>query len=221
MVLAGLWVAAGYAVWTAWRRGERAIVVLAAGALAWIAVVAVLAAAGYAGIPRFAAPAAAIGCVLGGVGAVRLAGAARRRRGQRPRAGARWRPPARRSRCAIAVQGAIRAGDLPATLAARRRTSATASRTCSRSVDDAGRRREVVACGPVTTSDFLTETALAWKLELALGEVERRVASAPRGGDLVPRRRRARRGAGGRCSRPATPIARRGRLDRIRGRLWK
>jgi hypothetical protein len=39
-------VAAGYAVWTARQRGEREIVVLAAGALAWIAVVAALAAAG-------------------------------------------------------------------------------------------------------------------------------------------------------------------------------
>ncbi len=112
MVLAGLWVAAGYAVWTARQRGEREIVVLAAGALAWIAVVAVLAAAGYAGIPRFAAPAAAIGCVLGAVGVVRLAA----RLGGMERTDPR-RPALAAACAALAValigQGAIRADGHP------------------------------------------------------------------------------------------------------------
>ncbi|MGH2953958.1 MAG: hypothetical protein ACRDK9_08045, partial [Solirubrobacterales bacterium] len=68
--LAALWPAAAWALFSARRAGERVIVALAIGALAWIAVVAALAAAGYAGLPRFAAPAAALVCVLGGVGMV-------------------------------------------------------------------------------------------------------------------------------------------------------
>ena len=96
MVLAGLWLAAAYAVWTARQRGEREIVVLAAGALAWIAVVAVLAAAGCAGIP-----------VRGTRGGDRLCPRRGRRRGLAARLGGmkrtdrpdpRLSPPVRRSR---------------------------------------------------------------------------------------------------------------------------
>jgi hypothetical protein len=55
----------------------RVIRVLAAGALAWVAIVAVMTQAGYAGNPRYLVAAAAIGCSLAGVGAVSLARAAR------------------------------------------------------------------------------------------------------------------------------------------------
>jgi hypothetical protein len=62
----------------------------------------------------------------------------------------------------------------------------------------------------VATSDFLTETALAWRLELGLGEVERRIASAPEAGtsfldaDAPAQARRAVLAAG-------VPVAHRGR----------
>ena len=46
--------------------------VLAAGAAAWIAIVAVMAQAGYAGNPRYLVAAMAYGCVLAGVGAARV-----------------------------------------------------------------------------------------------------------------------------------------------------
>jgi hypothetical protein len=55
----------------------RVIRVLAAGAVAWVAIVAVMTQAGYAGNPRYLVAAAAIGCALAGVGAVSLARAAR------------------------------------------------------------------------------------------------------------------------------------------------
>lgn len=206
MVIAALWVTAGYAVWTAWRGGERAVVVLAAGALAWIAVVAGLAAVGYAGIPRFGAPAAAIGCVLGGVGAVRLAALV----GGMGRADPRRR--ALGGGCAVlavavVVQGGVRAAEIPGDL---RGTSGFRDGVDDLFgvVDEVGAAR-VLACGTATTSDFLTETALAWKLELGLGEVERRVASAPASGtsfldaDAPAAARRAVIAAG-------MPIARRG-----------
>jgi hypothetical protein len=51
--------------------GGRTARILAAGALAWVAIVAVMAQAGYAGNPRYSVVAAAIGCVLAGVGATR------------------------------------------------------------------------------------------------------------------------------------------------------
>jgi hypothetical protein len=55
----------------------RVIRVLAAGAVAWVAIVAVMTQAGYAGNPRYLVAAAAIGCSLAGIGAVSLARATR------------------------------------------------------------------------------------------------------------------------------------------------
>jgi hypothetical protein len=57
--------------------GGRVIRILAAGAVAWVAIVAVMTQAGYAGNPRYLVAAATIGCALAGVGAVSLARAAR------------------------------------------------------------------------------------------------------------------------------------------------
>jgi hypothetical protein len=179
MVLWGLLAAAGYAAWTARRTGERTILVLAAGAAAWIAIVAVLAAAGYAGIPRFAAPAAAVACVLGAVGAVRLLA----RLGGDPLRDPRRRPLALACAAlflALAVQGASRAADVPEDLREAEEFHAGVGDLFA-VADGAGPDR-VVACGPVTTTDFLTETALAWKLEQPLGRIGLRVESTPRKG---------------------------------------
>jgi hypothetical protein len=52
--------------------GPRVARVLALAALGWVALVAVMAQAGYAGNPRYLVTAAAVGCVLAGVGIVRL-----------------------------------------------------------------------------------------------------------------------------------------------------
>ena len=52
--------------------GGRTVRVLAAGAVAWVLLVAVMAQAGYAGNPRYLVAAAAIGCVLAGIGAARV-----------------------------------------------------------------------------------------------------------------------------------------------------
>jgi hypothetical protein len=57
--------------------GGRIIRFLAAGALTWVAIVAVMTQAGYAGNPRYLVAAAAVGCALAGVGAVSPARAAR------------------------------------------------------------------------------------------------------------------------------------------------
>ena len=52
---------------------DRHLAILLAGATAWILLVAVMAIAGFAGLPRFLAPATAVIAVLGGVGLARTA----------------------------------------------------------------------------------------------------------------------------------------------------
>ncbi|MDQ3570755.1 MAG: hypothetical protein M3396_09095 [Actinomycetota bacterium] len=61
------------AVALAARRRQWTLVVLGAGVLAWVALVAVMTVAGgYTGLPRFMVPAAALTCVLGAVGAAAI-----------------------------------------------------------------------------------------------------------------------------------------------------
>ena len=76
--LAAAWV--GVALFLLGRRhrqrpGDTALAVLLCGAVAWIALVAAMAAAGYAGLPRFLAPATAAISLVGGVGVARAAAA--------------------------------------------------------------------------------------------------------------------------------------------------
>jgi hypothetical protein len=109
---------------------------------------------------------------------------------------------------ALIGQGAIRATDIPGDLRGAA-DFGDGVEDLFGVVDEVGEAR-VAACPPTTTSDFLTETALAWKVEVGLGGVERRVASAPESGisyldsDAPAAARRAVLAAG-------TPLARRGR----------
>jgi hypothetical protein len=157
--------------------GPRPLVVrvLAAGALAWIALVAVMAVAGYAGLPRFMAPAAAVVCVLAGVGA---AGAWRwvapRSPGLRVAAGAVL---------AIAVLASLipRAADLEADYQEARDLG---ERTHDLQAAAGGAVAPTSACGPVATDDALAVSALAWTLDLALSDV-RLVNGPPRDAGLA------------------------------------
>jgi hypothetical protein len=72
LVVAPLALAGLVAVVRAARRREPVTLALAGGALAWIAVVGAMAGFGYAGLGRFALPAAALICVLGGAGLAQL-----------------------------------------------------------------------------------------------------------------------------------------------------
>ena len=176
LVLASLWIGAAYAVHSARAAGERAIPLLAAGALAWIGLVALLAAVGYAGIPRFAAPAAAVGCVLGGVGIVRIFAALDGMRGSDRRRRAAIAAFAAMV-VALAAQGVIRAGQIPGDL--------SAARDYARGADDLGALVErlgperISTCGAVTTSTFLAQTQLAWELELPIDAIAIRTETAP------------------------------------------
>lgn len=182
--LAAVW--AGVALLlAAGRRGagtQRPERILLAGGLAWIGVVAAMAALGYAGLPRFFAPATAVISVLGGVGVARaLAG---RRRGAAALVAA----------AALVIGAAglgLRAAEVPGDL-----ESAAAY---SRSVDDvfaleerAGRDTLLECRERTTVSDLLVETALAWRLDVALSDIGSRLR--PRRGVVVVPASRAVRG---------------------------
>ena len=175
--LAALWVGAAACVAGAWRDREREILVLAGGAAAWLAIVAALSALGYAGLPRFFAPAAAIVCVLGAVGLLRLAVAAA------TGAEGRARPALALVvllAAGIVVQGAVRAAEIPGELD-RARAQGTAVDDLEAAVKGVA-ADSVVACPPPSITDFLFVPPLAWDLERSISEIEVRVATPPSAG---------------------------------------
>jgi hypothetical protein len=172
LVLWGLWPAAAYAALGAHRRGDSRVVAVGALALAWIGVVAAMAAFGYAGLPRFAAPAAALVCVLGAIGLVELAADAVRVRALVAGAIA----------VSILVQASIRIGELPGEVE-RAADFDEGVESLAGLVDRAGPR--IVACGAVDTTDFYTQTALAWELDRPLDGVGVRSDSVPLKGVIV------------------------------------
>jgi len=176
--LAALWVGAVAAMASARRRGEAELVVIGAVAIAWVAIVAVLAAAGYAGLPRFAAPAAAIACVLGAVGMVRVA-----------RAVAGHRQPAALALAAallaaLVIQGGVRAAELPGEVERAADYGRSIDRLRQLVADDVGPTR-LTGCPPVSTTDFLSETALAWELDLPITDIHPHYLTVPSEGAAI------------------------------------
>jgi hypothetical protein len=129
---------------------------LAAAAVAWVALVAVMTQAGYAGNPRYNVAAAAVGCVLAGVGIAKLA----RRLGARsPLA---WLLAA----VLVASVLAFTAGDLSDQAGelgdrADRRTDLAAL------IDEAGGLGDINACAPARTVQPM-KAMLAWKLDVSM-----------------------------------------------------
>ncbi len=168
--LAAFWFGAVFSVGVATRDRERRIPVLAAGALAWIGIVAVMAAAGFAGLPRFFAPAAAIVTVLGAVGIARAGATALAALGSREGRGAVAAATAiLLVGIALAAQSIQRASQIDAELQVARDTEER-QRALFELVDDAG-REALTACGPPVISRLEDETALAWRLELPMSAV--------------------------------------------------
>ena len=176
---------------------------IAAGAAAWIAIVAALAAAGYAGLPRFAAPAGAIVCVLGGVGITRALAAIDGMRAQDPRR----RPAIALAALAVAalvLQGAIRLADVPGEL--------DDARAYAESIDDLRENaRALGECAHPTTSGFLAVPPLAWELEVAMSAISVRTETPPAAGTGYEISCPAASGASG------SPIARVGGASRYGG----
>jgi len=181
-VMVALWIGAAVAVASSVRRGEQAVPTIAAGAVAWMVIVAAMAALGFAGLARFLAPAAAAVCVLGAVGLVRTAIAVPRAASPRARAAAIGAAVV--VGLAFSAQAAQRAAELPGVW----RDSLSFGREVDELfalVDTVGRDR-ITDCGDrIYVSDLLVQTALAGKLERPLDAVAVRRASLPRAGVIV------------------------------------
>ena len=168
--LAALWAGAAFSLGMAIRDGDRRIVALAGAALAWILLVAVMAAGGYAGLPRFLAPAAAIWTVLGAVGIARAAGiTVAALRGERGRLGLVAAGMLAVSVVALGAQAIQRAARIDDDLQVARDNSER-QEALFELVESAGRER-LTACGPPVISLIYEESALAWQLELPMSEI--------------------------------------------------
>jgi hypothetical protein len=135
--------------------GPRLARVLAAAAAAWIAIVAVMAQAGYAGNPRYLVAAMAYGCVLAGAGAARIA----------PRAA----PVV--AVVLVAAVAAITADDL------REQASDVRARADRRAalpavVAAAGGRDALVSCARVRTAPDV-RPLVAWELDVSMLGIDR------------------------------------------------
>jgi hypothetical protein len=140
----------------------RVVRVLAAGAVAWVAIVAVMTQAGYAGNPRYLVAAAAIGCSLAGVGAVSLARAAR--------AGAPLG--------AAVLVGAVLAASLGTLDDQREQLSLRpkAAGSFDRVIAAAGGREALLRCGTLY-SGVGSRSWVAWKLDVPMRGLGRRPAA--------------------------------------------
>ncbi len=132
------------------RNGASVARWLAAAAAAWVLLVAAMTTAGYAGNPRYLVAAAALGCVLAGVGAVRLARAA-------PAAGA------------VVLAGAVLAFTAPGLRDRAREVGERHDRAAAFDglVAAAGGRDALLRCGPVRTS-LSARSFVAWRLDLPM-----------------------------------------------------
>jgi hypothetical protein len=168
MLPIAIWIAAALETARAARAEQpRIVLVLALGAAAWILVVAAMAAVGYAGLPRFAAPAAALACVLGGVGLARLGAAAVARARADRAAGAAAAVGA--LAVAFVVQALPRAAELPGD--AERAAALSEQAESALSIGERLRQDGVLGCGSIASTELLIQPPLAWALERPLSEV--------------------------------------------------
>ena len=153
------------------RCGDGVPAVLLAAAFAWALIVVVLTIAGFAGLPRFFIPLGGIVCVLGAVGLVELAGL----------------PVLRKATAILAlgllVQAGFRVADLPGDL--------------ERSIERSDEVREIwafsdlvgaetlTACGPLRTSDPVSQSALVWQLGVPFSQLDAIRARPPRRGVVL------------------------------------
>jgi hypothetical protein len=167
--LAALWGGLVVAAVDARRRGDRAVLAVAAGALAWIGLVAAMAAGGYAGLPRFVAPAAGVVCALGASGLSSLAA----------RAVGGWPDGARARAVAVAagalaaallVQGGFRAVELRS--AASTATRLSEAEENLRDIVGAADPERLRGCDPIAVGAIEGQTALAWRLDVPIDAVE-------------------------------------------------
>jgi hypothetical protein len=174
--------------------GDRTVRALAAGAVGWVAIVALMTTAGYAGNPRYLVAAAAVAAALAGVGVVRVAErVGRLRHGFRsaadtsdadsPGSAARSRGPAGRAAgwggaapfaAAVLVVAvlAVTAGDLRAQ-ARELDSRAAASSAFAGALARAGGKDALLRCSRIRTS-ARARSLVAWRLDLPLRDLDAR-----------------------------------------------
>lgn len=165
--LAGVWV--GVALFLAGPRSaeghDRALSVLLAAAAAWIGLVAAMAVFGYAGLPRFLAPATAAISIVGAVGLAR-AGATTFGGGRNPLLAL-----AALAALVAALAGlAVRAADVPGdveTIEAQTRSQNDLFELAER----VGAERLLACGGEVRVTQLLAQTALAWRLDRPIASI--------------------------------------------------
>lgn len=152
------------------RRGEssdRALAVLGIAAAAWVGLVAAMAVVGYAGLPRFLAPASAAFAIVGGVGVARAAA-----RGFAPGAGRSGLALPAIAALLLATAGiGVRAAEVPGdldTIEARTRSQEDLLDLADRVGSD-----RLLSCGgKVRATQILAQTLLAWKLDAPIEAVK-------------------------------------------------
>jgi hypothetical protein len=158
-------------VWTWVRERDRDVLALAAAAVLWIALVVAMVIAGYPGLERFFLPAAAILCVLAGLGVARVA----------LFAGAHLGAGGRAALVAGAVGVVLIAVSIPfassrISIARAQKTTADQAVTIldqlSNAVAVVGGHDRVFPCrSSFVAVNHSVQTALAWKLHVTLGRV--------------------------------------------------
>lgn len=185
--LAAVWIGVALLLWQGafvnpWftkapgRDSDRPLTILLVGATAWILLVAAMAIAGFAGLPRFLAPATAVIAILGGVGIARTAGDRGRafpsHRGKTSAAGPnRGLQAAAMATLTIAVAGfAWRAAQVPGDLEVVERQTRSIGHLFDL-VDETGTARLLACQDHVRMTRVREQTALAWKLEEPISAV--------------------------------------------------
>lgn len=166
--LAAAWIGVALFFFEGGRRdpARRVSLTLLLGASAWIGLVAAMAVFGYAGLPRFLAPATAVISVVGAAAIARagvLAFAAEGRRALPATAVAL-------ALCAGAVGFALRAAEVPgdvSTIEAQTRSQEDLFELA----ESVGSKRLLSCGGTVRVTQLLAQTSLAWKLGEPIGSV--------------------------------------------------
>lgn len=175
--LAAAWVGLALLLWRERGEVERPLAILLAGAGAWILLVAVMAIGGFAGLPRFLAPATAVVAVLGGVGLARAGATGCGRASSRIAGQSSTTPPdlALRSLIAAALVIAVagfgwRVAQLPGDLEVVERQTSSIEHLFEL-VDETGGARLLACQDHVRMTRIREQTALAWKLDEPIASV--------------------------------------------------
>jgi hypothetical protein len=167
--LAVCWIGLALLLWRERSDLDPALKTLLAGATAWILLVAAMAIAGFAGLPRFLAPATAVIAVLGGVGIARAAGRGRAFPSHRWKSSAAIPDWAITGLVAAALVTAVagfawRAAQVPEDLDVIERQT-TSIEDLFDLVDRTGPATLLSCHDKVSITQVRQQTALAWKLE--------------------------------------------------------